>query len=502
MTDKPLLHANPFESAAARRVYLVREERMRTLGEVERGLLRLGQMPDLARWVEQITATGGCAQPVYLAGESTTYDPVTGEVLRRYTTRDEPGERLAVRCRNRRAARCEPCSWQYQGDTWQLVRAGLAGGKGVPADVRTHPMVFLTLTAPSFGRVHRAGECHAARPGGCGHGASLGCGGVHRDADPVVGQPLCPGCYDYAGHVLWNGHASALWKAFGDNLYHHLAVRAGVGRSAVRKLVRVSAAKVAEYQRRGVVHFHAVLRLDGPDGPGEAPAPWATVALLLEAVRSAAAAVALRAPESAAYGSRRLRFGEQLDAHPITGGDGVLSDERVAGYVAKYTTKSAAEAGAVDRRVTSVAEIRALRVSAHVRALVGMCWRLGGLLELGHLRLKLWAHMLGYRGHCLTKTRRYSTTFRELRGERAEHARAVSGRALFTSDEAVTVGSWRFVGSGLGPAEMLIAAGIADDLKRTREIARDHLPFGWVGGARRAPWRAGGGGHAGTADDG
>ena len=31
-------------------------------------------------------------------------------------------------------------------------------------------------------------------------------------------------------------------------------------------------AKVAEYQARGLVHFHALIRLDGPDGPGS-PAP-------------------------------------------------------------------------------------------------------------------------------------------------------------------------------------------------------------------------------------
>ncbi|MFF2661989.1 replication initiator, partial [Kitasatospora sp. NPDC058032] len=160
--------------------------------------------------------------------------------------------------------------------------------------------------------------------------------------------------------------------------------------------------------------------------------------------------------------------------------DSPETGERVAAYVAKYTTKGAEAAGAVDRRVTSAAEIRLLRVSAHMRALVGACWRLGGLPELAHLRLRAWAHMLGFRGHCLTKTRSYSTTYRSLRAERGDYVRGVPA-----PEGEVTVGSWRFAGTGYRPGEAVIAEGIALDLERTREITRDYLPPGWVGGARR-----------------
>ena len=306
-----------------------------------------------------------------------------------------------------------PAPGRYQGDTFHLVRAGLVGGKGVPAHVRTHPRLFLTLTAPGFGPVHRAGTCHPIRPGTCPHDLPHECGRSHADGDPLIGQPLCPHCYDYTGHVLWNAHAPALWKAFRDNLYHHFAARAGVGRTEVRRLLRVSAAKVSEYQKRGAVHFHAVLRLDGPDGPDSEPPPWATAELLAECTRTAAGAVALRLPPSVAYSERCLRFGEQLEVHPLSDGDGgQITDEQVAAYVAKYTTKSVETAGAVDRRITTSAEIRHLHVTDHVRALIGTAWRLGGLPELEHLRLWAWAHMLGYRGHCLTKTRTYSHDLR------------------------------------------------------------------------------------------
>ena len=39
-------------------------------------------------------------------------------------------------------------------DTYRLIRAGLAGGKGVPESVAIHPCVSVTFTAPGFGPVH------------------------------------------------------------------------------------------------------------------------------------------------------------------------------------------------------------------------------------------------------------------------------------------------------------------------------------------------------------
>lgn len=78
----------------------------------------------------------------------------------------------------------------------------------------------------------------------------------------------------------------------------------------------VSFAKVAEYQQRAAIHFHAVVRLDGPSGPGAAPPSWAPPELLADAVRAAAASVTVRVPESAAYGAEALGWG----AHNSTSG--------------------------------------------------------------------------------------------------------------------------------------------------------------------------------------
>jgi hypothetical protein len=50
--------------------------------------------------------------------------------------------------------------------------------------------------------------------------------------------------------------------------------------------------------------------------------------------------------------------------------------------------------------------------------MIQAAWRLGGLQQYQHLGLRRWAHMLGFRGHFLTKSRRYSTTFTALRQQR------------------------------------------------------------------------------------
>ncbi|MER5580952.1 replication initiator [Streptomyces asoensis] len=451
---------------------------MRQLSETDRDALRIAQDPRFARWLQQVTATGGCSHPVHLTGSTTTLDGTTGEIFHHYDTRDEPGERLLVRCRNRRASICPACSRLHAGDTFHLVRAGLLGGKNVPASVRYRPRLFVTLTAPSFGPVHRAGEwCRPRRDGGaCEHRRARGCGRVHAPDDPVVGEPLCPDCYDYTGHVLWHAHASKLWDRFVIDVRRRLASSAGLVQSHFADHARLSFARVAEYQKRAAVHVHAVVRLDGPAGSDDEPPAWGTAQRLVDAVRKSARRVLVHSCYSLAVGERVLRWGEQVDARPLrTDADG-LDDDAVAAYVAKYVTKGASETGAgLDHPLTTWADIESAPVSTHVRAIMRACWRLGGLPEYEPLRLRAWAHTLGYRGHILTKSRAYSTTYAALRAERAHHMGHTD------TPDAITDRRWRYVGSGHSPGAALIAAGIAEDLALNREAVRDECKGG--GGA-------------------
>jgi hypothetical protein len=404
---------------------------------------------------------GGCTQPVLIRGRVDHIDGATGELLHRYTTIHEPGGVLPVACKTRRASRCLPCSETYRADTYQLIRAGLTGGKGIPAAVATHPAVFLTLTAPSFGLVHARrennGRVLACRPRRttttCPHGQPRACTQRHARDDPQLGQPLCPDCYDYTGTVLFNASAPELWRRFTIALRRALARQAGMTGTALAAELRISYAKVAEYQRRGVVHFHAIIRLDGPQGPATTSPAWATATLLTNAITHAVRAVRVATPAAANLPARTLAWGRQHDIRPITT-TGQLTDTTVARYLAKYATKAAECTGTLDRRITPADRIAALPVTDHARRLITECLRLGQLPELGQYRLTAWAHMLGFRGHFSTKSRRYSTTLGALRTARATYQRERAVTTGVAPDPAtfpasvLILSTWNFYGRG------------------------------------------------------
>ncbi|MFI9238510.1 replication initiator [Streptomyces sp. NPDC053079] len=456
---------------------------MRRLPEVDQDVIRLAADPLFPRLLDQIRATGGCAHPIHLSGHTTTRDTVTGEILRHYDTRNEPGERLLVRCRNRRESVCPPCSRLHAGDTFHLVRAGLTGGKTVPPTVREHPRLFVTLTAPSFGTVHRATtdgkRCHPRRnTPDCEHGHPRSCTRHHEPTDPLVGQPLCPGCYDYTGHILWHAHTGELWSRFARNTRRHLATAAGITQTRFAQHARLSFAKVAEYQQRAAIHIHAVIRLDGPTGPGDPAPAWGTTELLTNAVTTAARQTLAHTPHSPATGEHTLSWGTQLDIRPLRaspGPDG-LGDDAVAAYIAKYVTKGTGSTGmacGTDYRITSTDDIDHATVTPHVRTLMHTCWKLGSLPALKALHLRAWTHTLGFRGHILTKSRAYSTTYAALSTARVQR-QGGAVRPVIDAD-AMTETSWRYFGSGHTPGAAAVAAGIAHDLARNRELAREAL---------------------------
>ncbi|SBT89305.1 hypothetical protein GA0115233_100878 [Streptomyces sp. DI166] len=441
-----------------------------TLGD----LLRVASAPDYHRWEDQIRRTGGCADPVHLTGWTLHKDKTTGETLHHYTTEHEPGGRLRIACGNRRASRCPACAWTYAGDTYHLIRAGLAGDdrRDIPAAVRDHPRVFATFTAPSFGRVHN-------RPD---HGVCR-CGIRHAPDAPELGTALDPNTYDYAGAVLFNNHAGQLWQRFANRLRREIAARAGLTQRGLKEVCRVSYGKVAEFQKRGALHFHAVIRLDGSDGPDAPPPSWATTGLLTDAIRAAVrhayTSVSVRA--AADQPARTFRWGTQLDIRPVKAfGDGSeITEQAVASYVAKYATKAAENTGTLDRRIGELAELDRHQVPDHTRRLIEACKTLDPLYP--DRRLWAWAHMLGFRGHFSTKSRRYSTTLGELRQARADYRAAQERAALGLDDQdrepdtVLVLADWQYAGHGHTPCESVLAATIARDLQLNRETAREAL---------------------------
>jgi hypothetical protein len=487
------------------------------------GLIERAARPDFPAFEAHLRSSGYCARPVRLRGQIETCDADGRK--RVWTTDGEPDGVLRKACGNRREAVCPPCAERYRQDAYHLIASGLRGGKGVPDSVVKHPAVFFTLTAPSFGPVHtqllgpdgRPLSCRARRDAPvCPHGLPLSCRLVHEDGDSCLGEPLCPRCFDYRGAVVWNNTLGALWRYTTIYVPRALARLAGMTQERLRLQVRPAYVKIAEYQRRGLVHLHVLARLDRAMCKYRAreihePPPRFTSELLEEAIRQAVEDVS--APVAPELGGGRVRWGGQLDVRQLTSGE---QRGEIAGYLAKYATKSTEQAGGPLHRVDAE-QVEKAPVREHVRAYMRAAFELhqratklrpqarpqragpaldvetnwspcalavrlnraisgsepvrlrrhDGTMRSGavrrvriveppragttlvveldggehvHLadvasigpasrrvrqhrrrrdpRQPACAHAFGYRGHCLTKSRRYSTTFKQLRADR------------------------------------------------------------------------------------
>jgi hypothetical protein len=400
----------------------------------------------------------------------------------------------------------------------------------MPDTVAQHPSVFVTLTAPGFGAVHSvhdnasggARRCHADRGrragagagvgGGavagvrrCCHGKLLWCNDVHSSGDGVVGEPLCRRCYGYTAQVLFTWWAPELWRRF-TIAVRRLVAKALRGRGEDPAGVRVSFVKVVEMQRRGVPHFHALIRLDDADGAAGVAVPATTLdaAELAVLVRRAATAVRLQVP-GPGDAVLVLEFGSQIDAQPLTttdsgtaagadsggaevGGDPMVSGvgggvgRKVAAYLAKYVTKSVADFGLTAHRLSPEA-IDTLDVSEHVRTILSTIAMLS--TQPGYAPMLRWLHTLGYRGYVTTKSRRFSVTLGALRNRRARW-RAEQQRALGPADytvagvadrrvaDASVVSEWEFRQVGhVCEGDRILAISAAVRAREHRWVARE-----------------------------
>ncbi len=452
--------------------------------EVEAGMLaqvlvRAADPAGYEAWEARARAAGWCRHPVRLVGSTRRYTSSDGELAGSFGSDQLPDRVLLKACGQRRATRCPTCSAVYRSDAYQLVAAGLRGGKGIAETIANHPAIFATLTAPSFGPVHSTrtaavGQSRPCRPGVagvCPHGQPRACHLVHDPDDPTIGSPICPGCFDYRSAVIWNALAGELWRRTTIATRRSLARLAGLPATKLHQHVRVSFTKVVEYQRRGVVHLHAIIRLDHPDHLADPPpAPFDT-ALLTQALQHAATTATVAYPPSPGLDGAAC-WGTQLDLHPIPhDGDGPIPGV-VAAYLAKYATKSTDPAGHLDHRLDA-ADLDTLHqhLSPHLARMVRTAWDLGGRPELEGLRLRAWAHTLGFRGHWLTKSRRYSTTFAALRAARADWHTDHDHDAR--PEGTVSVAHWRYVGTGwTSEGDAWLAATAAARHAEARRTAR------------------------------
>ena len=398
---------------------------------------------------------------------------------------------LLVACGNRREDVCPACSQVYKNDARQIIRSGLTGGKGIPDSVAAHPCVFATLTAPGFGPVHttrtgRAGRPLPCRPRRdahqrrCPHGRDISCPRHHHDGRPPPRPAAVPGLLRlHRAHPVQRARAPSSGAGSPSTSPASWPASPESPRSGCAARYRVRFVKVAEYQARGVVHYHAVIRLDADGNDYQPPPGQYTAGLLCQAIQRAASVVSCDTIALVSQAIRRalppqlrdttpppvidpglgriLRFGTQIDTRVIRtagnlpGTGTALSPQAVANYIAKYATKTISAPGLPDRPVRGPKAIDALTCGQHYKRLITTCWQLGKHPDLAVLALNRWTHMLGYRGHFLTKSRRYSVSFTRLRrtasptaaSSATPTARKTPGAATSTTASCSSAASWQ-----------------------------------------------------------
>jgi hypothetical protein len=413
---------------------------------------------DYHEWLSHVWAAAGCKHPIRLEGFIHVNNPA-GQRIATFSTDDMPDGAIYVPCGNRRAKVCPSCAEVYRRDTYHLIRAGLQGDRwGIPP-LHDHIALFVTATAPSFGRVHhRVVKVHAAdcrrkdgctcrpepchrfgRP--CPHGHPMACHERHTASDRRLGQPLCLDCYDHHAQVVWHHEAPELWRRTIqeiDREIRRLGRRNGVE-------LRRRYVKVYEFQVRGAIHYHALVRLDGynPDCPEAIVPPPRCISrqAFADAVRAAFLKTSHTSPPHPLNGDRgwQITWGDPdngLDIRHVNAPGGEVNLAQVTGYIAKYVTKGTEATGLDLRRVDDLI-LSQLDPDTHTGRLVRACWELGEHPDW--TRLRRYAHQYGYGGHITTKSRRFSVTMGFLRQQRAIWRRTEGHPEIWDDEQAQLV---------------------------------------------------------------
>ncbi|WP_422401838.1 replication initiator [Arthrobacter sp. 3Tela_A] len=245
---------------------------------------------------------------------SVASDHVLGQALvEKHCVKPHPvfsqeGIPLLVRCGSRVPSDCPSCSRQYRGDWGRILRSGcLPSGDVALNDLLDSSFYLLTLTAPSFGKVHRVPKRADSVMGQCS------CGSIHTHEDVnLAGVPVDFDTYRYLDAVKWNNYMPELWD------YTRLRLR--------RLIPGFAYAAVREWQQRGLLHMHVLVRVPRSLAPTEE-----------ELARVARETVVNRAEVT-------FRWGKQVDVKEIAClGTGATDIARSIGYLAKtlgYTQKS------------------------------------------------------------------------------------------------------------------------------------------------------------------
>lgn len=285
----------------------------------------------------------------------------------------------------------------------------------------------------------------------------------HDEDDPVLGSPLCVKCFDYEGAVLWNAESARLWNRTFEQIRRRLAITLDLTNEELTQRVRLSYLKVTEFQRRGLGHFHVVMRADGPGEPFSPPPSFLTAAMLTQVITSVVKDFSLTTTRDVFAWGQQFRI---ADASTLE-----RDDLRIAAYLAKYATKTTDGSLDFARRFHARSEILKLDAAPHLQRLALTTWDLALEPPLLSMNLRAHAHAFGVRGQLITKSRHYSTRFQDLRNARAAY---MTG----PQSEDPIAGTFSYDGRGYDDPR---AASIAEFLHQLSVEARKATPLSITG---------------------
>lgn len=324
------------------------------------------------------------------------------------------------KCGTRLKSKCEPCSNMYRRDARELLETGIF--EHIDKIKNARVSTFITLTAPGeevFGRLHKGPLKDGQKIEACSCKNVNGKRNYHKLGDPLISTAINPETYNYVAAAQFNANASRLYAV------------------TIQKLRRITGEnleviKVAEYQVRGLIHYHAIV----------------IGKITQEQLKLAVEGDTQKIPTTKYRKtiSHGFSFGDKCKADIIYN---VGNSNRTISYVLKYALKSATsdtprkskhtnEMVLASKETVACSIIRCDACKNHRNKTCVVCQQNNGgkcpricscyinecTMENGITREntcrnhRAAARGLGARGHVLTKSRNWKTTFKVIRARR------------------------------------------------------------------------------------
>lgn len=213
-----------------------------------------------------------------------------------------------MRCQSKKFSECPACARLYSTDQKRLIGSGcnVSERDGITGEMLAgYRFYFVTLTAPSFGRIHTVPRSEKAQAKKCG------CGKMHKKGSELRGTPLNSRWYKYREQVRWNQASSELFRRS--------------MRYTEELLPDFEWSFAREWQVRGALHFHGIIRV--PDSYSETQ-----VFTSLQKIRT--------------YTFGDFAWGREIDVQGIKA-DSAENSVRYMAKVVSYTAKQQGDEGLI-----------------------------------------------------------------------------------------------------------------------------------------------------------